>query len=153
MRPLRPPGQSVERSTHAKQTDQSVEKTSVRGACDSEEPTEFGLVRGSWIVKETEELGDKTTKDHIETDSGTDAVIPIQSSKSTTASPNVSEFENYLEGLHSKEDSRAASSSMDTIAMSLSLHATKPAHLTKDEWWVFVLRAEQERVKNWNSLI
>ncbi len=65
MRPFRPPRQSVE-------------KKSVCRASDSAEPTEFGLVRGSWIVKETQELGYETTKDHIETILGNVEVLPNQ---------------------------------------------------------------------------
>jgi hypothetical protein len=134
MRPFRPPRQSVE-------------KKSVCGASDSAEPTEFGLVRGSSIVKKTQELGYETTKDYIETVLGNVEVLPNQNLKTTVPSPNVLDFENYLDGLHSMQDSRAAASSVDSMAVSSQLPETRPAHMTKDEWWESVLRAERARVQ------
>jgi hypothetical protein len=150
MRPFRPPRQSVDRPARNSDGEQVSlrEKASVCRTSDSEEPTEFGLVWGKLIVKETEELGEKTTKDHIETVEGDDKVLQIETNNtSPDTSPNVLEFENYLEGLISKEDSRTALSSVDATAMSVSLPATKPAHMNKDEWWESVLRAEQEKLK------
>ncbi len=92
MRPFRPPRQSVQ-------------KKSVCGASDSAEPTEFGLVRGSWIVKETQLLGNDITKDHIET---VLANVEVLSNDNRTST--VVEFENYLEGLEAMQDSKGTDS-------------------------------------------
>lgn len=137
-RPFRPPRQSVDRSVHAEPRNQTNPEPQVIPAGDSDEPTQFGLVGGSWIVKETQELVAETNKDQIETVLDNDEVLQKERLQKTAASPNVSEFEQYLEGLHVQEDS---------LALSSNLPATKPAHLTKDEWWESVLRAEQDRVK------
>ncbi len=133
MKPFRPPRQSVQ-------------KKSVRGASDSAEPTEFVLVRGSWIVKETQLLGNDTTKDHIESILANVEVLSDDNRTTTVPSPNVLEFENYLEGLEARQDSKVAASSVDSMAVSSQLSATKPGHMTKDEWWESVLRAERARV-------
>ena len=138
-RPFRPPRQSVDRSVHAEPTHQTNPEPQVILAGDSDEPTQFGLVGGAWLVKETQELGAETTKDQIDTVLVNHEVQQKEKLQTTAASPNVSEFEEYLEGLHGQKDS---------LAVSLNLPATKPAHLTKDEWWETVLRAEQDRVKN-----
>ncbi len=121
---------------------------------ESEGPTELRVTR--WLIPETEE-GDQditdntiettTTKDHIESETGTNALLPNETLKSTAASPAVSEFENYLEGISAKGDSSTVASSSNNMALSTSLPATRPAHLSKDEWWESVLRAEQERIK------
>lgn len=76
-RPFRPPRQSVDRSVHAEPRNQTNPEPQVIPAGDSDEPTQFGLVRGSWIVKETQELVAETNKDQIET-----VLVPAHTGKS-----------------------------------------------------------------------
>jgi hypothetical protein len=87
MRPFRPPRQSVDRPARNSDGEQVSlrEKASVCTASGSEEPTEFGLVWGKLIVKETEELGEKTVE-------GDDKVLQIETNTSPDTSPNVSEL-------------------------------------------------------------
>jgi hypothetical protein len=87
MRPFRAPRKCVAKPARAEQTDQ----------IESGEATEFVLVRSSWIVKETEEDNLQTSQDRSYTAVPEKHLVPeLESHNFGAASPNVSEFENYL---------------------------------------------------------
>ena len=105
---------------------------------DSEDATQFGLVRSSWIVPGTEEESLQASQDNSHRAVPESKHVPqLESLNCGSASPILSEFEQYLDGLPSKGASTMAS----------TLPLTKPAHLTKDEWWDTVLQAEKERLQ------
>ena len=95
---------------------------------ESQEATEFGLVRSCWVVPETEVEASLTSQENRHR---TDP--PLQSHTSVSVSPNVTEFERYLEGLPSQGPS--------------TLPLSKPAHMSKDQWWESVLQAEKVRLQ------
>ncbi len=95
---------------------------------ESQEATEFGLLRSCWVVPETEVEASFTSQENSDR---TDP--PLQSHTSVSASPNVTEFERYLEGLPAQGPS--------------TLPLSKPAHLSKDQWWESVLQAEKVRLQ------
>ncbi len=137
MKPFRAPRKCVDNPTLDGQP--SKEQVSVRKQqVDSEEATEFELVRSGWIVPETEEQTLLTSQDKTNPAVPESNHVPqLQSHNCVAASPNVSEFEKYLDGLPSQGAS----------TLSSTLPLTKPAHLSKDEWWDTVLQAEKQRLQ------
>lgn len=132
MNPFRAPRKCVENQTRSEQV--SMRRQQV----DSEEATQFGLVRSSWIVPETEEESLQTSQDNSHRAVPENKHVPeLQCLNCGSASPILSEFEEYLNGLPSKGASTMAS----------TLPLAKPAHLSKDEWWDSVLQAEKERLQ------
>jgi hypothetical protein len=162
MRPFRAPrsraGETAAKASPTRQSPRRRDKpdttTTKHDTEESEGPTELRVTR--WLIPETEE-GDRditekhieitTTEDHIESDTVSNALLSNQASKATATSPAVSEFENYLQDLSSKAASSMVTSLGNNVPLSSTLPSNRPAHLTKDEWWESVLRAEQERVK------
>jgi hypothetical protein len=149
MRPFRAPrsrvGQTGAKASPTRQSRRRTDKpdatTTKRDTEDNEGPTELRVTR--WLIPETEE----GHRDITERERSTNALLPIQASTSTATSPAVSEFETYLQELSSKAASSMETSSSNNVPLSSTLPSNRPAHLTKDEWFESVLRAEQERVK------
>ena len=135
MRPFRAPRQLQGRPTQKKAVD--VES-------DSEEPTE--LIMKTWKIKETEDQFIQTAQDKSEIVSSDQNVPDPHGTTAGHASPNLLEFESYLEALDSRGNSIMASSQGNTNSTPFTLPMTKPAHMTTDAWWELVLQTEKERL-------
>jgi len=128
------------------------------------------------IVKETEEGNLESSPDKSDNTVREKHLVPEPETQNVdAASPNVLEFELYLDGLASKGDSTMASSCkvvpeknlvselesqnvlesefyLDGLASKgestmSKLPLTKPAHMSNDDWWETVLQSEQQRFK------
>ena len=120
MRPFRAPRQLQGRHTQTKAVDVQS---------DSEEATALGLVMKPWIIKETEDQFIPRAQDKSESLRSNTNVPDLHGTPSGNASPNVLEFETYLDTLESRGVSTMASSpgKTDSTPLVLSLiHISEP---------------------------
>jgi hypothetical protein len=100
------------------------------------------------IVKETEEGNLESSPEKSDMFVPEKDLVPEPETQNLeAASPNLLEFEFYLDGLASKSAETIVSPLKPLNGKPTTLPFTKPANMSTDDWWETVLQSEQQRLQ------